>query len=197
MKTQTLKFYGLMMILILTANTMKAENIIDERNDGNTSVVSVETHNNADAYTVKIFDSNGKMVFQESETQLNSNETQLLGNLTEGYYTYQVIHGNEMVYRAIISTNGVSGSSVENLPGNASASIAQKEQMVLVRLLKDNKSRARIEIKDMSDQTVYSKQTKKADCQRLTHDISDLPQGKYYLNVYSKGVLVAQKLIVK
>jgi hypothetical protein len=197
MKTQIVNLYLMTMLLFFATAIASAENNSSTTNDGKESVTTIKNLNNAKNYTVKIFDSKGNIVFQESEAQINNNETQFLGNLSTGYYTYQVIHGNEMVYRAIISTNDATGTAIGQLPGKASASIAQKDEMVLVRLLKEADSRARVTIRDENNQIVYSKRTAKDCCQRISYDFSKLPQGKYYVNVFSKDVLVAQKLIVK
>lgn len=197
MKTQILKLYVLMMLLIFATATTKAANNTSETSGESTSETTVNKLINANTYTVKIFDSKGNMVFQENDSQISNNESQFLGNLAAGYYTYQVIQGDEMVYRAIISTSDDSGSSIDRLPGKASASIASKDEMVLVRLLTESDNRARIVIRDENNQIVYSKRSAKACCQHITYDFSNLPQGKYYVNVLSKGVLVAQKRIVK
>jgi hypothetical protein len=198
MKTQIVNLYLMTMLLFFASAIANAENTSSTTNDGKKSVTTaINNLNNKKAYTIKIFDSRGYIVFQESDAQLNNNESQFLGNLSAGYYTYQVIHGNEMVYRAIISTNGETGTAIGQLPGKASASIAQKDEMVLVRLLKESDSRARVVIRDESNQIVFSKRTAKDSCQNITYDFSKLPQGRYYVDVLSKGVLVAQKLIVK
>jgi hypothetical protein len=197
MKTQILKFIGLVMIMAFLSNSVKAIDVSRFSNDNRAKPEAEGFKKELNFQKVKIFDSKGAIVFDENAENSVEKESEYLGSLPDGYYTYQVIHGTELVYRAIITKNSDGQLSLNDLPGNASACISQKDQYLLVRIFKDENSRARVVIRDESNEVIYSRRTKKSGSRHITHDISKLPEGKYNISVYNNGVLAAEKLFVK
>jgi len=198
MKTQIVKFFGTMiMVMVFTTVMAKTSDFENLSTDGHKKTEISANAKTAENYTVKIFDNKGKIVFEEITSSIIQSDVQNLGSLPDGYYTFQVIHGKELVYRAIIAKNDNGQASFNDLPGNAAATISQLDEMILVRILKNDRGRASITLTNESNEIVYNRRTSKPGCQRITHDLSKLPEGKYTMNVYNNGVLLAQKLISK
>ena len=202
MKTLTLKLNVLFLLISLSLATFAAGdgNLKASLSLKNNEIVEIALEGNStQSIEIKVFGEQGNLVSYKSVSNSGIRIiTHKISQFPEGIYTYQVIEGDELVYTARVVKSGESSLECRNVPNCATASITeQKDNTVLVRLIKSQDEKSRIKITDDEGNVLYRKVYKNTDYAKVTHDISKFPEGNYYFSVYSDNDLIAYRKISK
>lgn len=202
MKTFTQKLTALSLVLFFSISLYGANNnsIKAELKLKNNEMVEIHfSGNSTQTIGLKVFNDKGEIVF--SKCLKNEGHQKLHHNIADfstGIYTYQVIEGDEVVYSARLIKPDEASVECRNLKCGAMASISELgNKQVLVRLIKDEKAKSTIKVRDENGNLLYVKYIKKGQHLRFTHDISSFPAGTYTFSVYSKNQLIAFRRVIK
>jgi len=207
MKTLSVILTGM---IALTTSGLFANNMVTYTGDKAEVKVSMDFSNETrvlitieslidKALVLEIYNNDGEQVMNrlvnEHSTQKISHN---IGEISEGFYTYMVKDGDQVVYtsRIIKESDGSLEFRSEDSPVNASIEPAG-ENRVLVRISKDDAAKATIKVWDENGKYLYVRNVKKGHNLRLTHDIAKFPAGKYSFGVFHEGELIALRNITK
>lgn len=203
MKTLTLKLTALFFIIGLSLSVFAAGdgNLKASLSLKNSELVEITLEGNSTQSTeIKVFDNKGELVSYKRLTGTGNSRiiTHKISEFPEGIYTYEVIDGGEIVYTARVVKSGSVSLECRNIPNAATASISETdENTVLVRLIETQDEKSRIKITDDAGNVLHRKVYKDTEYAKLTHDISNFPEGNYYFSVYSGKDLIAYRKVSK
>ena len=151
------------------------------------------------ALVLEVYDNNGNQVMKKL---VNEHKTQKVlhntNGIEEGFFTYMVKNDDDVVYTSRIIKDKDGSLEFRSEDSDVNASIERNgEDLVLVRMFKDEDAKATIKVWDEDGDYVYRKNIRKGQNLRLAHDINEFPEGTYSFGVFHEGELIALRNITK
>lgn len=151
------------------------------------------------ALVLEVYDNKGNQVMRKL---INEHKTQKVlhntNDIEAGFFTYMVKNGDEIVYTSRIIKGNDGSLEFRSEDSGVNASIERTgDDLVLVRMFKDEDAKATIKVWDEDGNYVYRKDIRNGKNLRLTHSIKEFPEGTYSFGVFHDGEMIALRNITK